>query len=81
MHKLAKASTPKSGDADQAGADDGFSLKALQEKREHLKHRVDLLSPDNADPDLVSELIRQNLDVVHPDEKVIILDKPAPQGE
>ncbi|NVD43851.1 pyruvate dehydrogenase (acetyl-transferring) E1 component subunit alpha [Altererythrobacter sp. HHU K3-1] len=34
MHKLAKASTPKSGDADHAGADDGFSLKALQEKFE-----------------------------------------------
>lgn len=56
-------------------------LAILQEKREHLKHRVELLSPDNADPDLVSELIRQNLDVVHPDEKVIILDKPAQQGE
>ncbi|WP_404799911.1 pyruvate dehydrogenase (acetyl-transferring) E1 component subunit alpha [Qipengyuania atrilutea] len=31
---MAKASTPKSGDADHAGADDGFSLKALQEKFE-----------------------------------------------
>ena len=39
-----------------------------------LRHRVALLDPDQADPDLVTELIRENLNVVHPDEVIINLD-------
>ncbi len=39
-----------------------------------LDNRVDLLNPDNIDPDLASELVRENLNVVHPDEYVIDLD-------
>lgn len=39
-----------------------------------LRHRVALLNPDQADPDLVTELIRKNLNVVHPDEVVINLE-------
>ncbi|WP_237487350.1 FtsB family cell division protein [Parapontixanthobacter aurantiacus] len=52
-------------------------LAELEERRDELQHRVTLLSPDSADPDLVSELIRENLNVVHPDEMVIILDDPV----
>lgn len=52
-------------------------LAELREKRDHLQHRVTLLSPDSADPDLVSELIRKDLNVVHTDEMVIILDDTA----
>ena len=35
--------------------------------------QVDALNPNSADPDLVGELIRKNLNVVHPDEVVILL--------
>ena len=45
--------------------DDGLQL---------LRQRVDALDPDNADPDMVVEMMRRNLNVVHPDE--VILPKP-----
>ena len=40
-----------------------------------LKNKVDRLHPDGADPDLVGELLRENMNVVHPDEIVITLDQ------
>lgn len=49
-------------------------LAALNERRDMLRHRVELLHPDSADPDLVSELIRRNLNVVHPDEVIVNLE-------
>ena len=49
-------------------------LAALVQHRDMLRHRVALLDPDQADPDLVTELIRKNLNVVHPDEVVINLE-------
>lgn len=49
-------------------------LAALAERRDMLRHRVALLDPDQADPDLVTELIRRNLNVVHPDEVVLNLE-------
>lgn len=49
-------------------------LAVLAERRDMLRHRVALLDPDRADPDLVTELIRRNLNVVHPDEVIINLD-------
>lgn len=49
-------------------------LVALTERRDMLRHRVALLDPDRADPDLVSELIRRNLNVVHPDEIIVELE-------
>lgn len=49
-------------------------LAALSERRDMLRHRVALLDPDSADPDLVSELIRRNLNVVHPDEVIVNLE-------
>ena len=46
----------------------------LQQERDALKNKVDRLSPDGADPDLVGELLRRNMNVVHPDEVVITLE-------
>ncbi|MBD3728468.1 MAG: septum formation initiator family protein [Sphingomonadales bacterium] len=39
-----------------------------------LQNRVELLDPNHADPDMVGELLRSNLNVVHPDEVVLTLD-------
>ena len=49
-------------------------LAALTEKRNALHNRVQLLDPAHADPDLVGELVRGQMNVVHPDEVVIQLD-------
>ncbi len=48
-------------------------LAALEEKRDALRNRVDLLSPNGADPDLVNELMRKKLNVAHPDEIIVPL--------
>ena len=49
-------------------------IAGLQEERARLENRVKLLDPNHADPDLVSELMRQNLNVAHPDEYVMELE-------
>ena len=49
----------------------------LTHERNELKMQVDALNPNHADPDLVGELIRRDLNVVHPDEVVILLKPPA----
>ena len=49
-------------------------LAALQKEEAALKNKVKLLHPDHADPDMVGELLRSQLNVVHPDEVVIRLD-------
>ena len=49
-------------------------IAILIEERDALRNRVDLLDPNGADPDLVSELIREDLGVIHPDEIVVTLD-------
>ncbi len=49
-------------------------VQALSEERDELRNRVALLDPDHVDPDLAGELIRRNLNVVHPDEVVIKLN-------
>ena len=46
----------------------------LEQERDKLRNRVALLDRDNADPDLVGELLRTNHNVVHPDEIVISLE-------
>ena len=46
-------------------------LAQLAARRDELRNRVDLLDPRHADPDLVGELLRKNLNVAHPDEIVI----------
>jgi cell division protein FtsB len=43
----------------------------LSAERERLQNRVNLLDPRHADPDLVGELLRADLNVAHPDELVI----------
>ncbi|MCA1661403.1 MAG: septum formation initiator family protein [Novosphingobium sp.] len=52
-------------------ADHHTELAQLTARRDELRNRVDLLDPNHADPDLVGELLRKNLNVVHPDEIVI----------
>ena len=49
-------------------------IAALEEERGALENRVELLDPEHVDPDLSSELVRQNLNVAHPDEYVVDLD-------
>lgn len=49
-------------------------IAELQEKRAELQNRVELLDPNNVDPDFASELVRGNLNVAHPDEYVVELE-------
>ena len=48
-------------------------LAQLQVERAELKNRVELLNPQQVDPDMAGELLRSNLNVVHPDEVVLII--------
>ena len=41
--------------------------------RDELKNRVALVDPNHVDPDMAGELLRRNLNVVHPDEMVMLL--------
>jgi cell division protein FtsB len=50
-------------------------IARLREEKAVLENRNALLDPDHVDPDLASELVRENLNVVHPDEYVIDLDE------
>lgn len=50
-------------------------IETLEAQRAELQNRVALLDPNHADPDLVTELLRQNLNVAHPDEYVIELGR------
>ena len=49
-------------------------LARIEKDRAALENKVDLLDPAHADPDMVGELLRSQLNVVHPDEVVIRLD-------
>lgn len=46
---------------------------ALDQKREMLRNRVALLDPRHANPDMVDELVRRELNVAHPDEVIVPL--------
>jgi len=46
-------------------------LLELRAERDRIANRVELLDSGNADPDLVGELLRSNLNVAHPDEVVV----------
>jgi cell division protein FtsB len=48
-------------------------LVRLRAERDQLKNRVGLLDPRHVDPDLAGELMRRDLNVVHPDEVVMLL--------
>jgi len=45
----------------------------LDHRREVLKNRVALLNPDHANPDMVDEMVRKELNVAHPDEVIVPL--------
>lgn len=49
-------------------------LQQLGLERQDLKNRVGLLDPRGVDPDIAGELLRKDLNVVHPDEMVMLLD-------
>lgn len=49
------------------------SLANLRGQRDRLQNRVNLLATDHVDPDLAGELLRSNLNVARPDEKVMLL--------
>lgn len=49
-------------------------IAMLATERDNLRNRVQLLDPGAADPDLVGELLRRDMNVVHPDEVVITVD-------
>jgi cell division protein FtsB len=49
-------------------------IARLKAERDVLKNRVDLLDPKGVDPDIATELLRSNLNVVHPDEIVLVYD-------
>ncbi len=46
---------------------------ALDQRRTMLKNRVALLDPRHANPDMVDELVRKELNVAHPDEVIVPL--------
>ncbi len=46
----------------------------LTAKRDAMRNRVMLLDPEAADPDLASELVREQLGVMREDEIVVTLD-------
>ena len=46
---------------------------ALDHRRAVIRNRVALLDPDHATPDMVDEMARRDLNVVHPNELVVPL--------
>lgn len=49
-------------------------LAKLEKQRSDLRNRVALLDQKGADPDMVDELTRKKLNVVHPDEVIVPLN-------
>ena len=49
-------------------------LKQIKAERDELRNRVALLDPRHVDPDMAGQLLRSNLNVVHPDEMVMLID-------
>jgi cell division protein FtsB len=52
-------------------------LAALQAERKALTRKVSDLSPDHLDPDLLDERVRASLNLVAPNELVIMQEPPA----
>ena len=59
------------GDYRRQKAEHLVQLAQLKQEQGHLAHRVRLLDPRNADPDLSEEMVRRELGVVRPDEVVL----------
>ena len=49
-------------------------LQQLAVQRDEIKNRVALMDPDHVDPDMSGQLMRSQLNVVHPDEMVMMLN-------
>jgi len=49
-------------------------LSQLNEERERLANRVELLNPDSVDPDLADELVRLNTGQIRKDEHIVVID-------
>ncbi len=49
-------------------------LAGLEKRRALLENRVKLLDPAHANPDMVEELVRKDLNVAHHDEVIIPLN-------
>lgn len=49
-------------------------ISTLENQHRELANRVALLNPDHADADMVGEQLRRDLNVVHEDEVVLILN-------
>jgi len=47
--------------------------QVLDRRRTVLRNRVALLDPDHANPDMVDEMVRKELNVAHPDEVIVPL--------
>ena len=47
-------------------------LDALKQRRRTMERRVVLLRPESLDPDMIDERARDSLNLVHPDEVVIL---------
>ncbi|MFM6853454.1 MAG: FtsB family cell division protein [Sphingopyxis sp.] len=54
-------------------ADRRVELAELKVEQIHLENRARLLNPAHVDPDLSDELVRSNLNLLHPDEIVVPL--------
>ena len=50
-------------------------IAKLERERVDLKNRVALLDPEHVDQDIAGELIRSDLNVVHPDEYILELEQ------
>ncbi len=61
------------GDYQKTLDERGLQLAKLKVERDALQNRVKLLDPNGADPDLISELLRKKLNVVHPTEIIVPL--------
>lgn len=56
-------------------------LAELKLKRDRVRNRVELLNPEQVDPDLAGELLRGNLNVARPDEMVMLVpDRSAKEA-
>lgn len=65
------------GENDRLLAQHQLEIRTLTTERDELRNRVNLLDPRHVDPDLAGELVRAKLNVVHPDEMVLLLHKPS----
>jgi len=61
------------GDYKQQLAKREQDYAALDKRRAVLRNRVALLNPDHANPDMVDEMVRKQLNVAHPDEVIVPL--------